>query len=345
MVKDRTEFDLYKLSDFNEGKGSIKAIFSDRDEVMNIVDKLKSNRKIIEFCNRYGIHYSTLWRYSKSSKLPLFILKDFRDVVDAKKIIHLEYGTGDTKRSSKPILHLTEDLAKILGAFAADGHLKQRLVNRGEKRITHYELVFVEQYENTMKALSKWLENVFGINIKLQKISNHYRIYISNKIIFRYFRLFGFTSGRKTETVSAPDFIKSSDRDIKISFIRGVLMFDGYVNKTNGYIELYSKSRSLIKDICEMLKEIGIEADYINAVPDKLGRHRFIIRKQEKLEKCLIFFEPNTEKWIRLHNCIKDFRNKRKGGLEMAKDRTDEITELMKQPDHIRNIAIAAHID
>ena len=136
---------------------------------------------------------------------------------------------------------------------------------------------------------------IYAIDSLLSLFSYDYRIYISNKIIFSYLRLFGFISGRKTETVSAPDFIKSSDRDIKISFIRGVLMFDGYVNKTNGYIELYSKSRSLIKDICEMLKEIGIEADYINAVPDKLGRHRFIIRKQEKLEKCLIFFEPNTE--------------------------------------------------
>ncbi len=29
----------------------------------------------------------------------------------------------------------------------------------------------------------------------------------------------------------------------------------------------------------------------------------------------------------------------------MAKDRTEEIAYLMKKPDHIRNIAIAAHID
>ena len=29
----------------------------------------------------------------------------------------------------------------------------------------------------------------------------------------------------------------------------------------------------------------------------------------------------------------------------MAKDRTEEIVELMKQPEQIRNIAIAAHID
>ncbi len=28
----------------------------------------------------------------------------------------------------------------------------------------------------------------------------------------------------------------------------------------------------------------------------------------------------------------------------MAKDRTEEIVELMKQPEKIRNIAIAAHI-
>jgi len=29
----------------------------------------------------------------------------------------------------------------------------------------------------------------------------------------------------------------------------------------------------------------------------------------------------------------------------MAKDRTEEIAELMKKPKQIRNIAIAAHID
>ncbi len=29
----------------------------------------------------------------------------------------------------------------------------------------------------------------------------------------------------------------------------------------------------------------------------------------------------------------------------MAKDRTEEIGELMKKPSQIRNIAIAAHID
>ena len=29
----------------------------------------------------------------------------------------------------------------------------------------------------------------------------------------------------------------------------------------------------------------------------------------------------------------------------MVKDRTEEIQELMAKPEHIRNIAIAAHID
>ena len=29
----------------------------------------------------------------------------------------------------------------------------------------------------------------------------------------------------------------------------------------------------------------------------------------------------------------------------MAKDRSEEIADLMKDPKHIRNIAIAAHID
>ncbi len=122
-------------------------------------------------------------------------------------------------------------------------------------------------------------------------------------------------------------------------------MFDGYVNKSNGYIELYSKSRNLIDDVASMLNETGLVPDYISQKADNFGRHRLIIRKQEKLKSCLIFFEPDTEKWKRLNNCIKNFRKIDRGGQRMAKDRTEEIIELMKEPERIRNIAIAAHID
>lgn len=162
-----------------------------------------------------------------------------------------------------------------------------------------------------MDALARWINSVFDIGIEAEKMDNHYKIYISNKIIFRYFKnILGFKSGRKTDTVSVPGIFFKADEDIKKALIKGILMFDGSVARKNGYVELYSKSRALIEDVSQILEEIGICPGYISPEKDKYGRSRIIVRRQKELLKMLDLFEEGTEKHGRLKKISERFKKR-----------------------------------
>lgn len=306
--------DIYKLGG-NEGKGSIRAVLNPKlkEKIKESIKKLKKYGFFKDFCKNTKTNYSTLWKYlNKTNYIPLYILKELEELSNIKFQQHvkdLEYGTGATKRKTKAVQSLSEEFAAIIGAFIADGHLKERITLWNKRKATHYELVFREEYKTNMLALAKWLNKIFEINIKPKKEENHYSIYISNKIIFRYFtNIFGFKSGRKTETVEIPEiFYKSSDK-IKKAVAKGILMFDGSVSRKTGYVELYSKSRNLIIGISKLMKELNVNPGYISLNPDKYHRYRIIIRKKEELNKSLEFFEPETEKHIRLRKILKTFK-------------------------------------
>ena len=224
-------------------------------------------------------------------------------------ISYLEYGSGNTKKRVK-VAFFSEELASIVGAFIADGHLKCRECLWGNNRkVFHYELVFREGYKSNIEALARWINNTFEIGVKPKKEENHYSIYISNKIIFRYFKnIFGFVSGRKTETVRIPNMFMQAPDNIKIAILKGILMFDGSVSRKTGYVELYSKSKQLIIQVSILLKELKVSPGYVSLNPDKYGRYRIIVRKQEELKKCLDFFEINTEKYNRLKRILERFK-------------------------------------
>lgn len=314
----KTIYDLHNSSD--KGKGRIKA--SMNPLLKSAILKLDKPTKISRFLN---IPYSRLWELlNRSAKFPLIYLKKLElkyKTQLAKYVDYLEYGTGQSKRKAKAVRAVTEDLAKIFGAHAADGHLKERKTTRAGREITHYELVLRESFKSNVEAFCKWFNNIFDINIKPRHTANHWFIYISNKVIFRYFKnIFEFTAGRKTETVRMPKMLYCTPLKIKKAFITGVLMFDGSVNYRNGYIELYSKSKDLIKDVARVLKSLEIVPDYLSLKPDKYQRFRLVIRKKEKLKISIELFEPYTEKWQRLKDQIYGFNTKAKSISSLIKD-------------------------
>ncbi len=329
-------FDLYEISE-NEGKGSIRAVYN-RELRKHVLSSAKRIKNYKNFCKNICIDYTTFWDYlNRRNYIPLFVLQQLEKISGIKfqgYIKYLEYGAGPNKKRTKAVKKISADFAKIIGAFAADGSLKKRATKWENKEVTHYEIVFREGFKSNIYALANWLNTIFGLKIIAKGKENHYYIYISNKIVFRYFtEIFGFNPGRKTETVSMPNVIKNSSKQIKKAFVTGVLMFDGSVNYRNGYIELYSKSKELIKDMVSVLRKINIPPDYINLNPDRLGRYRFIIRKCEKLKECLSLFEPKTEKWWRLNEHLFGFDGETKS-LNIL------ITNLDKHYPRIRESAI-----
>ncbi|MBS3172641.1 hypothetical protein J4438_03635 [Candidatus Woesearchaeota archaeon] len=293
------KFDIYELSSDN----TIKVILTDK-----LIKALElSNIRKKELANKNNITYSTLWKWLfKRKSIPLIFfknLKDFYKLDLSKYITHLE-GYSDKKQIKIPKT-LTEDLAKIIGAHIADGHLRARNTNWHKRRSIHYELVLREEYYSNVQAFCNWFNNCFDYNLKPIKRKNHYEVYLSNKVISIFFnKILEMPYGRKTETIRIPRYIRCSNKKIKIAVLQGLMMFDGSVERKTGYISLVSRSENLVKDSYILLKEIGIEPDYINKKEDKYKRHRLIIRKKQKLKQGLVLFETNTEKFVRLKNYL-----------------------------------------
>jgi len=141
------------------------------------------------------------------------------------------------------------------------------------------------------------------------KRKNHYEVYVSNKIIFLYLtRILRLLTGKKVNIIDIPEYIKDSSKNIQISFLKGLFMFDGGVDYRNGYVTLISKSERLINSVHQILNNLGMSSHYCSRKQDKFGRYRILIRDRESLKKSLILFEKNTEKWHRLHENLYGFK-------------------------------------
>lgn len=98
---------------------------------------------------------------------------------------------------------------------------------------THYSIELTDEYADNVRAFVKWMNNVFGISpYLLSKKKGAWRAAFSNKIVARYLMLFFDASpGPKTFTANEPAVIVAAELEIRKSFARGVLMFDGCVTK------------------------------------------------------------------------------------------------------------------
>lgn len=95
--------------------------------------------------------------------------------------------------------------------------------------------------------------------------TNSYGIQTANKTITQFFINSGFKPGRKTYTVRVPENIIVSNKEIKLSFIRGLFDIDGCIrfekNRTAirycPRIEFSFASENLVLDLFNLLKELG----------------------------------------------------------------------------------------
>lgn len=208
----------------------------------------------------------------------------------------------------KAVKHITKDLSKIIGAFAADGNFYPPDMIRWE-----------EEYKDNMNSLSKWLFNTFGIRVKLEKSKrdrNSWLFKFRNKIISRYFEVFfGFKPGKKAYIVDEPQIIKKCPLEIRKEFAKGALMFDSGVN-TEFTVSFYSVSKNFRDSVAEIIKNDLEIMESQSANRDKLWG--IVININHQNRQILEYFEEETTKWQRLDEFINGFNHSVKN-LEEAK--------------------------
>jgi hypothetical protein len=328
------KLNCYKICDEKINVGSVKVILNAQTkiDVKNTISNLRKTKTLQEISKILGVDYTTLWRYlAKKDSLPLIVLKRLEQISNQKfSQKNWRFTCGHAKKRITLPTQINKQLAKIVGAILADGHLKIRISKRGY----HYELVLREEYKSNVDAFIKWVYDVFNLKLNVKKEDNHHYIYCSNKIIVLFLTsIIGIPSGKKVDIVSIPKLFKETSKNIKIALLQGIFMFDGGVDYATGYVSLISRSQKLIQDTEKILNDVNLEPNYVSKIADKYQRHKILFRKEAKLKNCLVLFEPATEKWYRLSEHFFGFKN-------ITKDLNKLYSELDKYYPRTRKSSI-----
>jgi len=170
-----------------------------------------------------------------------------------------------------------------------------------------YGINVTEGYEDNLKAFSRWIKNVFDIEVKVKKhgTKKAWRVDFDNKIIARYFmRFFDFPADAKTYIVEEPRVIRNAPLEYRQAFLLGLMTFEGYTPCRQKGVGFSSKSKMLADSVYEIMIKSDIPVKQVK----KDNYDRFICDSRtlygEDLEKALNVFERDTEKWFRIKRSL-----------------------------------------
>ena len=180
----------------------------------------------------------------------------------------IQFSKFDIHRGINLPKHLNEELAYLVGFHLGDGHMRQYRRSFGSIESTIFydghSINEYSHYEHYVCPLIKQLFN-YKCKIKVRKNSNNLTVIIGSRAIVDFMHLqCNLPLGPKTNAC-IPEIIKNANIKIKCAFLMGLADTDGSIvfkrkdNKYNDYpmIDFQMKSQHLIKDMAEMLRELG----------------------------------------------------------------------------------------
>ena len=186
--------------------------------------------------------------------------------LDFDKII---YSRLDIKRGIKIPTKLTPLLAEDIGFHIGDGCMAIGR-HRHSRSLRYYF-----NYSGNRKKDLHYFENIFlqrkrelfNLNLSIKRRNsrpNEIHTTFYSRAIFDFFQQLGIPAGKKRE-VEVPLQIKSADLEVKAAFLRGLAAADFCVSVKNRSYGIYptihfvSASKKLRDDVCELLREFGIQ--------------------------------------------------------------------------------------
>lgn len=194
------------------------------------------------------------------------------------------------------------ELAELCGIHAGDGYLR----NDGHRKEWDISGA-VEESDYYDRHVVPLFEKVFKVKPKARffQSRNTYGFVVRDFWIIEYLHSLGFPYGKKTFTVSVPDFVlHSRDLDIIYAFLRGVFDTDGCVSFQrkggSGYapeakikhayprITLAVCSKPLAEGVSELLMKTGFNFKKYRAVPkaeNDSPKYVIVLRGYSALER------------------------------------------------------------
>jgi len=180
-------------------------------------------------------------------------LRDLRTMGENEEFLLVKARRGPSKATKIPLI-LSPELACFIGMIVGDGHLRK------DKSTINMEMTDLDLMQGFRELASVLFERSFNIHEVKPRANRKqsYVIYISNKSIHSLVnKVFNIQRGKKSNIVSIPKAICSASKEIKNSFLVGVMATDGGKRK-KGRAGLTSASKDLRDAAAKLFGELGI---------------------------------------------------------------------------------------
>ncbi len=329
----KIRLDIFQLcDDADKGQGILKAIPNAQSEkiIKSIIEEIKLHENFTskQLAKLLGFVYIDFYNSIYRNRISLYTLTKLVNLWSnitnkssnealrklSECIEYLTYGAGNTHKIVRCPKFLTEEMCKIAGAIIADGHLGKQ-ISKTNNRLRNC-ITIDEQHKDSIILFSKWVYNQFGLSLKYKyDIKNNYwRIDFCDKVVYRYLnKIFGIPAGNKAAIVKIPEIIYEAGNIYRLSFAKGVMLFDGGVGFRRPYFNIQTKSPHLKDNLIAILRENNIKPDYINDYRKITGTFEIRICNKTKLKLLLrLFSENDTKKWKQLYVGLYGFQIKNK---------------------------------
>lgn len=250
--------------------------------------------------------------------------KDLKTIIKTKDYLITKAKYGPSKETKIP-LTITEELSFLLAAMIGDGHLK-----KSKKQIS-IELTDFD----LLKQIQQYYRVVFDRQFKINPIKQRknkkqsWYIPIDSKAIYNLFnQTFEIPIGKKSHIVKVPEFIKTSNKKIKKSFLQGIMLTEGG-KRRRGY-GLSTASKQLQEGLSKLFRDIGIPITKDKWVYKKYKKEYYgLIFKKEYypylMRECLRYsrfaFAQDREYWFaKANRLVKQFDQNLRGNASATRN-------------------------
>jgi intein/homing endonuclease len=172
-----------------------------------------------------------------------------------------------------------EDFAYFLGLLITDGHIHSNNITK------RYKIAIYTSYNDEKKMIARLIKKLFnynpGITSRMYGFNKrpNYEIRIASKNLVNILvSNYEIPSGAKSLIVCIPSIMFKSSKNIKKSFIRGVIDGDGSIMKNN--VKIASGSKLFLEGLKILLESISISSG--NVIKDNKITNTYSIRISNK---------------------------------------------------------------
>lgn len=225
---------------------------------------------------------------------------------------NIRFSKRDKEKQIKIPNQLTPELAEDIGIHIGDGSLY--LCN--SKKTSHeFSYAFNKkdvEYLNYVISLKQKLYNLTKYRISTYR--NQTNLFFNSIAIATFFnKTMEFPVGSKSKTIDIPKFIKNSNKDIKISCLRGIVDTDFGLSLKKRNDKLYPvieggfASKNLVISLSKLFKELDIKHSLSlnNSRKDKRTNNTYIghsvyINGKTRVKEFLELIKPRHNKYKRM---------------------------------------------